>query len=393
MARHDHSRGEGKNFAHRLAMPGNTAKILRMRSLVAILIASTFTAMGEDTISPVVHPDKTVTFRLKAPEAKEVSIQSTAFATQPLVKGDNGVWTYTSPALAPEIYNYVFLMDGEEVVDPANGDRQNTIFGTLNLFAIPGAADASWEPRDVPHGKIVRHPYRSEVASHDREMLVYTPPGYDVKAETPYPVLYLFHGFSDLADAWTTVGRAQVILDNLIADKKAVPMVVVMPLGYGEMSVIANGWEGRNKNGAWQKNLDGFDKALLQEVLPLAETNYHIRKEAAGRAVAGLSMGGVQALQSGLLHPDQFSWVGAFSSGGVPGDLDSAYPEVGKQPLKLLWISCGRDDSLIGANRALAAWLEKKGIPHTWTETEGAHTWPVWRRNLATFLPLLFQDK
>ncbi|BCU79363.1 alpha/beta hydrolase-fold protein [Luteolibacter sp. LG18] len=363
-----------------------------MRTLAAAMLATTLTAFAADPFSPVVHPDHSVTFRVRDAEAKSASVQCEAFGSKPLAKGEDNVWSFTSTPLEPDLYSYSFTLDDRHVTDPENPELKEGLFGNESLLSVPGGKDAPWEKRDVPHGEIHRHAYRSKIASHDRECFVYTPPGYDAKAEKPLPVLYLLHGFSDQANAWSTIGRANVILDNFIADKKAEPMVIVMPLGYGDMAVVAGGWEGRNKDGAWQKNLTAFDHTLIEEVLPLAESNYKIRKDRDGRAVAGLSMGGAESLQAALLHPDTFGWVGAFSSGGIPADLDAAFPEAGKTPFKTFWVSCGKDDGLIGANRSLHAWLDKKQLKHSWTETEGAHRWGVWRRNLAAFLPLLFKE-
>ena len=211
----------------------------------------------------------------------------------------------------------------------------------------------------------------------------------------PLPVLYLLHGYSDGADGWTNVGRAHVILDNLLADKKIVPMVVVMPLGYGDMAVLTKSWAGHNKDNAWEKSRTAFDQTLIREVLPLAESNYRIRTDSAGRALAGLSMGGSESIVGALNHPDVFGWVGAFSSGGLPNDLDQAFPAANESlnaKFKLLWIACGRQDGLLQANQSLVAWLERKGVKHVWTATEGTHAWGVWRRNLATLAPLLFRD-
>ena len=344
--------------------------------------------------SPVVHSDRTVTFKLTAPEAGKVTVQCESLGSHDMTKGDNGVWSYTGPAMAPDIYTYSFVLDGTKIIDPANPEIKMGYFGNESLVMVPGGTDAPWEPHDVPHGIIHRHSYHSEIANHDRECWVYTPPGYDPKAAQPLPVLYLLHGFSDGADAWSSVGRAHVILDNLLADRQVVPMVVVMPLGYGYMAVVANGWEGRKEDHAWEKSLAGFDLSLQQEILPLAEANYHIRTDAAGRALAGLSMGGCEAILGALSHPDTFAWIGAFSSGGLPSDLATTFPNANaslNDKFKLLWVACGKQDGLLKANQDLVAWLDKQDINHTWTETEGAHAWGVWRRNLAAFAPLLFK--
>lgn len=366
-----------------------------MRPVLAVMIASSLTGSAFERLSPLVDTDRTVTFRLSAPEAHEVAVNCEAFGTKPMTRGDGGIWSYTSNALKPDLYTYTFTQDGKRITDPANPEIKDGVFGDESLLAVPGEKDAPWEIRDVPRGRVDRRSYRSEIAAHERPCYIYTPPGYDAKAERPYPVLYLLHGFSDQADAWSTIGRANVILDNLIAEKKAVPMVVVMPLGYGDMAVVAGGWEGRKKDNIWEKNLAAFDKTLVQEVIPLAEQHYHVRNDAAGRAVAGLSMGGAEALQAAFLHPDRFGWIGAFSSGGMPEDFSKAYPDADEtlnDRFKLLWISCGKEDGLIGANHKLKAWLGDKKIRHSWTETEGAHNWQVWRRNLAAFAGRIFRD-
>lgn len=357
-----------------------------MKSLVAAVVA---------LFSPVVQPDRTVTFKLNAPAAAKVSVQCETLGSHEMVKGDAGVWSYTTPALPPDIYSYSFTLDGTKIVDPANPEQKTGYFGNESIVLVPGGEEFPWELRDVPHGTLHRHLYRSQIANHDRECFVYTPPGYDPRAGQPLPVLYLLHGFSDGADAWTNVGRAHLIFDNLLAEHKMVPMAVVMPLGYGDMAVVSNGLEGRKKDQAWERSLAGFDQTLLREILPLAEANYRIRTDAAGRALAGLSMGGAESIQGALLHPDTFGWVGAFSSGGLPTDLDRAFPDTNEAlnaKFKLLWIACGKQDGLLGANKNFVAWLTKQKVTHQWTETEGSHAWAVWRRNLAAFTPLLFRD-
>lgn len=230
----------------------------------------------------------------------------------------------------------------------------------------------------------------------EREFYVYTPPGYDPSAGKRYPVLYLLHGFSDEANAWTAVGRAHVILDNLIARGKAKPMLIVMPLGYGAPEIVArNGPPLRDPN-LWQRNLDKFRDVLLTEVIPQVENSYRVSRDRNARAIAGLSMGGSESLLVGLNALDQFAWVGAFSSGGLSEQFNTVFPALDTKAngqLHLLWIACGTEDRLIDTSRKLRDWLKSKGIHHTDIETPGAHTWMVWRRNLADFAPLLFQDK
>jgi len=206
-------------------------------------------------------------------------------------------------------------------------------------------------------------------------------------------VLYLLHGYSDDASAWTAVGRANIILDNLIAQGKAKPMLVVMPLGYGEPKVLEPHSAIFHDPGITQRNFDKFREALLTEVIPKVESAYLVKTDRNSRAIAGLSMGGSESLLTGLNTLDKFSWIGAFSSGGLTPEFDKEFPALDaktNQQLHLLWIACGTDDHLIELNRNLRAWLASKSVKHVDIETPGAHTWMVWRRNLTEFAPLLF---
>jgi enterochelin esterase family protein len=232
------------------------------------------------------------------------------------------------------------------------------------------------------------------VANDQRDYYVYTPPGYDANAKTTYPVLYLLHGFSDDASGWTAVGHANVIFDNLIAQGKIKPFIVVMPLGYGTMEMIRLGWNAWSHTDVRKQNFEKFREALLTEVMPKAESDYRIAKDRNSRAIAGLSMGGSESLLTGLNNLDKFAWIGAFSSGGIPDDFEKDFPGLdakANQQLHLLWIACGTEDRLITVNRNLREWLKTKGIQHTDIETPGMHTWMVWRRNLAEFSGLLFR--
>ena len=209
-----------------------------------------------------------------------------------------------------------------------------------------------------------------------------------------YPVLYLLHGYSDDASGWTAVGRANAILDNLIAQGKAKPMIVVMPLGYGTMEMIRLSWEAWSHSELRDANFRKFSEALLTEVMPRVESEYRITKNRNARAIAGLSMGGSESLLTGLNNLDKFSWIGAFSSGGIPDDFQKDFPSLdakANQRIHLLWIACGTEDHLITVNRSFREWLKTKGVKATEIETPGMHTWMVWRRNLAEFAPLLFR--
>jgi enterochelin esterase family protein len=207
-------------------------------------------------------------------------------------------------------------------------------------------------------------------------------------------VLYLLHGFSDDASGWTAVGRANVILDNLIAQGKTKPMIVVMPLGYGAPEIVPRGFGAFNNDELRKRNFEKFSQALISEVIPQVETTYLVVKDRKSRAIAGLSMGGSESLLTGLNALDKFAWVGAFSSGGITEDFSAEFPALdskANQQLRLLWIACGTDDRLIDINRKLRTWLASKGVQHTDIETPGAHTWMVWRRNLTELSALLFR--
>ena len=342
-------------------------------------------------ITPEVHSDNSVTFRFRAPNAQEVKLTREGAEALAMQKDDAGVWTVNTAPLPPDYYGYSIVVDGQRLIDPYNSLLKPNLLSTESMVHVQGPPSLPWELNDVPHGEVHHHFYRSAVASDDRDFYVYTPPGYDPAAKTTYPVLYLLHGYSDDASGWTAVGRANFILDNLIAQGKTKPMIVVMPLGYGTMEMIRVGWGHPEVR---EQNLTKFREALLTEVMPKVEGAYRITKDRNSRAIAGLSMGGSESLLTGLNSLDKFAWVGAFSAGGLPEPFDKDFPGLdanANQKLPLLWIACGTEDRLITANRNLREWLKTKGIQHADIETPGMHTWMVWRRNLAEFSSLLFR--
>jgi enterochelin esterase family protein len=349
-------------------------------------------------ISPEVQSDNRVTFRFLDPNAKAVAVALEG-TKEPLEmqKDDDGVWSITTGPLEPDYYGYAFLADGVNLIDPSNALMKPNLLNPQSMVHVPGSASLPWEINDVPHGVIHHHFYKSGIVGDQRDYYVYTPPGYDPRRGERYPVLYLLHGYSDEANAWTAVGRANVILDNLIAQGKAKPMLVVMPLGYGAPEIVQRTpvFAATFRDASLrQRNWDRFRDSLLQEVIPAVERDYRVKNDRASRAIAGLSMGGSESLLVGLNALDRFAWIGAFSSGGLNEDFDKAFPKLdatANSPLRLLWISCGTEDFLIGINRKLRDWLAAKGIQKTDVETPGMHSWQVWRRNLATFVPLLFQ--
>ena len=346
-------------------------------------------------ISPDVQPDHRVTFRFRDPNAKEVMFAREG-TTQPvpMQKDEQGVWSITTDPQEPDYYGYTFVADGVGLIDPSNPLMKPNLLFTQSMVHVPGPSSLPWELNDVPHGVIHHHFYHSAIVGDDRDYYVYTPPGYDPTSKQLYPVLYLLHGFSDEASGWTAVGRANVILDNLIAQGKAKPMIVVMPLGYGAPEIVTRGFRAFGDTSLRDRNMSRFRDALLTEVIPQVEANYRAVADRNSRAIAGLSMGGAESLYTGLNALDHFAWVGSFSGGGLGDDPSSEFPSLDSKAnaeLHLLWIACGTEDRLIDPNRKLRAWLASKGIQHTDIETPGMHTWMVWRRNLAAFAPLLFQ--
>lgn len=354
-------------------------------------------AQPSPIVSPEVQNDGRVTFRFRAPNAQKVELQLEGRTQRwPMTKDDAGVWSVTTEALDPDIYGYSIVADDVSLMDPRNPLIKPNLLNPQSMVHVAGPPSLPWEVNDVPHGILHHHFYKSGIVGDQRDYFVYTPPGYKANAKHKYPVLYLLHGYSDDASGWTAVGRANVILDNLIAQKKAKPMIVVMPLGYGDLKMLAPGSGSFSNDDLRQRNLDNFRKALLTEVIPEVEHEYRVATDRNSRAIAGLSMGGSESLFVGLTTADKFGWIGAFSTGGLSENLDEQFTDLklkDASTLNLLWIACGTEDHLMEGNRRIRDWLTTKGIKHTDVDTPGLHTWMVWRRNLATFVPMLFQTK
>jgi enterochelin esterase-like enzyme len=345
-------------------------------------------------VSPKVHPDGSVTFRVRAEHAGKVSLELEGGEPLDMQKDDQGVWSVTTSPLPPQYYGYIFRSDGVPLMDPSNPLLLPNLEQNRNMVHVPGPASLPWEVNDGPHGVVHHHLYKSSVVGDQRDFYVYTPPGYNPIAKTEYPVLYLLHGYGQKSSSWADVGFANVIFDHLIDEGKAKPMIVVMPLAYGGWDILTGGHAAFWNDVLRGRNFDNFTRALLTEVIPQVETSYRVKKHRDARAIAGLSMGGAEALLTGLNHLGEFSWVGSFSSGGLRDNFGQEFPELdasANAKLRLLWVACGVDDGLIGINRDFGKWLTSKGIIHTDVETPGKHTWMVWRQNLANFAPLLFR--
>jgi len=366
-----------------------------MRHFLPVVFLLALPAFAQHLASPEVQADGRVTFRLAAPNAREVQLHCEGVKDSAMQKDDRGVWTFTTAPLEPDIYVYSFNVDGLRVIDPNNPFLKYNLLNTESQVEVPGPISLLWEINDVPRGILHHHFYKSAVAGDNRDFIVYTPPGYESSPKKQYPVLYLLHGYSDDPTAWSAVGRANVILDNLIARGQAKPMVVVMPLGYGTMDIVKAGWSRVRDHDLWQRNVDLFGKTLLDEVMPQVERDYRVLTDRQSRAIAGLSMGGTESLVVGLNHPDRFAWIGAFSSGGLSTNFAAQFPALDAKAngqLRLLWIACGKEDGLLKPNQQYCDWLQSKNVHYTWVVSPGAHSFRVWRRYLGEFAPLLFKD-
>jgi enterochelin esterase family protein len=340
-------------------------------------------------VSPEVNRDRTVTFRLRATNAHDVKVVGNwPHGTNSMTNDGKGVWSATIDPLEPDIYDYSLVVDGLSMVDPANPWVKPMRATRTSVLEVPGDPPRLWEFQAVPHGTVHEHTYFSKSLDRQRRLHVYTPPGYE-KRPRSLPVLYLFHGAGDNDATWSTSGRAHFIADNLLAQGKAKPMIVVMTDGHA-----LTGNPTQVSSNLMARNVEAFRDDLLKDVMPLVESTYRVKANRDNRAIIGLSMGGGHSLAIGLKHRDLFAWVGGMSS-----YLPNAQQVVGetfpgsKRNLKLLWIACGKEDRLIDNARQLSAALKEKNIPHEFKETEGAHTWPVWRRYLGEFMPLLFTEE
>ncbi len=366
---------------------------IRRVSLTVVLVAGTLLAQPRGPVieSPVVGEDGQVTFRIEAPNARSVVLDA-PWAGEPsrLSQGPEGIWSVTVGPVPPAIYSYTFRLDGVRILDPHNTAVKQWSGGNASLVDVRSGDPQPYDLREVPHGSLHVHYYSSEAGGANRRLVVYTPPGYEDEADRHYPVLYLLHGSGDNEASWTDVGRANLILDNLIAEGMAQPMLVVMPNGHPVP------WSSRRR-GLRSGNTEAFREDLLNAAIPLVESLYRARRDRRQRAVAGLSMGGGQALHCGAGNLDRFAWVGAFSSAAPDPDEDGvaaaflANPERANLELELLWIGIGREDFLLERNQAFKAALDSAGIEHTYLLTDGGHSWPVWRDYLARFAPLLFR--
>ena len=363
---------------------------LLLVTLVASVLAQQAPAPAPNVLRPLdpeVHEDGTVLFRLQAPTATRVGVYVDTMANQPtanMTKDARGIWTGTLGPLEADIYTFAFMIDGVSV--------------NAGQVEVVGRTPEAWHPQKVPHGTVHVQWYDAKALGMLRSVYVYTPPGYE-RSNATLPVLYLLHGSGGAEDVWTSIGAANVILDNLIAAGKAKPMIVVMPFGHPEPSpIVGHPAPFAARDGA------AFARDLIDEIMPLVQRTYRASSQADQRAVAGFSMGGGQALSIGLSRLDLFHAIGAFSGSisVVGGELTAAAIDaqygailddgVANDALRLVWLACGKDETrLVTANKLLADVLTRHGVKSMNTVVPGGHTWHVWRRNLRDMAPLLFQ--
>lgn len=358
-------------------------------------------------VSPQIQSDRMVAFRIYAPKAENVRVIGTdipGLMMGQMHKQDNGVWELVFGPIDPGAYRYNFLVDGVSVLDYRNPAMSESNENSWSLFYIPGAD--FMDTKDVPHGSVAAVTYYSKTLERFRRLHVYTPPGYETSSQK-YPVFYLLHGAGDSDDSWSTVGRAGFILDNLIAARKAKPMVVVMPAGHtSRRTADARG-------GVAFDATDPFIAEFNTDIMPLIEARYRVYTDRSHRAIAGLSMGGSQTLNIGIPNLEKFAYLGVFSSGllgtfGAGRGRGSAQPAAPnpafedqnratlenaalKKGLKLFWFSTGADDPLLNTTKSTVELFKKYGFAPVFQESSGAHTWINWRNYLNEFAPQLFQ--
>jgi enterochelin esterase-like enzyme len=356
-------------------------------------------------VSPEIKEDNSVIFRLFAPKAETVTISGNWMegwgASEALERNDTGLWTITLQPLKPEFYTYNFNVNGVKVIDPGNPLTVRDGVNNFSTLMVPGEASHRYKNNDVPHGTIEKVWYPSPTLGLDRRMYVYTPPGYKNSTQK-YPVLYLLHGGGGDEDAWTSLGRTPQILDNLIAEGKALPMIVVMTNGNpGQAAAPTEQIASKAPQDFSSMGSGLFEKSLVEDVIPFIEKNYRVDAQKSRRAVAGLSMGGIQTMTLSFTSPETFSYYGVMSMGLVDltqfgrketrEDRIASLEKLKKSNPELYWIACGTGDFLYKSVVELIAFLEEQNFPHIYVETDGGHTWDKWRIYLSDLAPLLFR--
>lgn len=396
-------------------------KTLLVLSMIALasFAQETVALKPTDINSPVIHTDNTVTFSMFAPNAKTVEIEAsflpkvminTSFGKMEangktaMTKGENGVWTYTSAVVSPELHTYCYYVDGVRMTDPNNVYMIRDIATYTNYFLIDGKLSENYFVRNVKHGNVSKVWYPSPtLGMAQRRMTVYTPAGYDDNSKTRYPVLYLLHGAGGDENAWSELGRAVQILDNLIAQGKAKPMIVVMPNGNGGQEATPGEYPNSMYKPAFMnaKTMEGSVEKAFPDIIKYVDSHYRTLANKANRAIAGLSMGGFHSLYVSANNPDKFAYVGLFSAAinrQAKGDNADVYENIDqklakqfKAGVKTYYIAIGNGDFLYKDNVEYRNKLDAKKYPYIYVETDGGHEWRNWRKYLNDFLPRLFK--
>ena len=360
-------------------------------------------------VSPEVQPDRKITFRIAAPKAAEVQLRFSEGGpqTHPMTKGDDGVWSVTIGPVEPETYTYSFLVDGLKVLDMTNPDIKLGLAIDASVVEVPGAPPRFDQLQNVPHGSVNIHSYLSTAQDRQRAMYIYVPPQYYTEPSRKFPVFYLWHGGGGVESDWSRDGRAAIILDNLIAEKKALPMIIVMP----NNNVLV-----RDQGGAFGSS-SVLEKEVMNDIIPFVEKHYRVLTGRNNRAIAGLSAGGGTTMNVGMRRLDMFAYLGEFSTGlfGGTGPAPGAAAPAGggtgygvydpekvapgmfqnlvspAKKLKLFWMSVGTEDPRVPFQKKALAEFQSHGIQPIFKTYPGAHEWKVWRHSLAEFAPLLFK--
>jgi len=363
---------------------------------------------GTNITSPEINPDNTVTFRFQAPDAKEVKItgdwmpaQGWTPGTEIMKKDEKGIWSYTSPVLPSDLYGYSFIADGIRCTDPNNVYLIRDVASVTNVFITGGGQGDLYKVNNVPHGSVTRRWYNSPSLGMMRRITIYTPAGYETSKES-YPVLYLLHGMGGDEEAWINLGRTSQILDNLIAQGKAKPMIVVMPNG----NVAQEAAPGESSLGFYKptmqlpNTMDGKYEETFGDIIKFVESNYRVIAKKSGRAIAGLSMGGYHSLHISRYYPNTFDYIGLFSAAITPDakvtskvydNFEATLKQQKDNGYKLYWIGIGKEDFLYKYNTEFRTKLDAIKMPYEFRESEGGHIWKNWRVYLSEFVPKLFR--
>ena len=377
---------------------------------------------GEQIISPEIHENNKVTFRIRSPKAIKVEVtgdflkpqkMETQFGTfdvpgtAQMVEGEGGVWEFTTPEpLASELYNYSFIVDGQRINDPANVAMIRDVASVTNFFIVPGNPGDLYSVNDVAHGTVSRRWYNSPTLKEQRRITIYTPPGYEESKET-YPVFYLLHGSGGDEEAWIALGRTAQIMDNLISQGKAKPMIVVMPNGHTQNNA-APGESNRSyipAMGGGQRESVASMEDSFGDIIAFVESNYRVKKNKSNRAIAGLSMGGMHSAAISAQYPNMFSYIGVFSAPPITNMLIRDEGEKAKyldefmkklelqqkNGFKLYWIACGDTDFLYQGVVESMKKMDEIGFDYTYRESGEGHIWKNWRIYLSEFAPMLFK--